>query len=454
MGTRFAVEVQSVFLAYLIVHVLLSAASLLLVWLRANHEPLKSRPPLVVGFLVPFNCFAVVGFCMVGIYREEVSCQLYESASFAFLSALVVMTLVRFSVLYIKFQNAHETVRIAMMKHQSLATLARSSSVLPKIMKAGRSRYAQYRKWIRDRQFIQITVLMMAILNIPLIFLLALPGQNDLTYPCYNSNLASQAFLYLYRCTAGISGVLAAIFFRHEPLDYFWLSGELRVMLSIGFVLFLAYVMCWNVFSEFDHYTFPLSLLLCNVFFSAMLVCSIIYPAFLSYQEQRALTKNLHRRVEGGYNLESVLADQDGRTAFLKFLEMEFSVENLLFKDQVLIYKQQASLWLDSGGDEEDDLALKTMAGEICDEFIVQDSEHWVNLPYALGARVISDLLRWNSLTKEEKINLFDASYDEIVKLLTRDSFSRFVKSPQFRKLVTMSRRAEVIADALQGAKL
>ncbi|KAJ6251539.1 hypothetical protein M0813_14894 [Anaeramoeba flamelloides] len=114
-----------------------------------------------------------------------------------------------------------------------------------------------------------------------------------------------------------------------------------------------------------------------------------------------------------------LISNKYSMSYFEQFLITQFSQENLEFWKQVNLYQNTF------------DLSERIIcAKSIIEKFVIENSESQVN---------IDSMTRTDILSKYGKQNypltLFNKAEDEILKLMETDSFSRFKRSPLFKKL-------------------
>jgi hypothetical protein len=114
-----------------------------------------------------------------------------------------------------------------------------------------------------------------------------------------------------------------------------------------------------------------------------------------------------------------VLSDSECSQLFQKFLEREWSVENILFWNAVRDFKSKF--------DGLDENSQESMAHKIYNEYVTESAALCVNLPYEVRIK-ISKVINDESFPKEPiSCELFKAAEEEIFQLMLRDSYRRFV---------------------------
>uniref|UniRef100_A0AAY4BGH8 Regulator of G-protein signaling 6 n=1 Tax=Denticeps clupeoides TaxID=299321 RepID=A0AAY4BGH8_9TELE len=133
---------------------------------------------------------------------------------------------------------------------------------------------------------------------------------------------------------------------------------------------------------------------------------------------------NQHRVKKWGFSLDEALRDPAGREQFLKFLESEFSSENLRFWLAVQDLKRQPL----------QDVA--TRAQEIWQEFLAEGAPSSINLDshsYEVTSQNIKDPGRFS----------FEDAQEHIFKLMKSDSYSRFLRSSIYQDLLLARKKPE-----------
>lgn len=122
-------------------------------------------------------------------------------------------------------------------------------------------------------------------------------------------------------------------------------------------------------------------------------------------------------------DLASVLRHTVLTQRFQAFLQAEHSDENFAFCMDVEKFRAAA-------GDDRNALAQ-----HIREQFIQSDSPKEVNLPAVIRDGIVE---RLSKLAPSEVVptTFYDAAWDEIMRLMTKDSFPRFKKSPLFQSVL------------------
>ncbi|MED6245140.1 Regulator of G-protein signaling 6, partial [Ataeniobius toweri] len=133
-----------------------------------------------------------------------------------------------------------------------------------------------------------------------------------------------------------------------------------------------------------------------------------------------------------GFSLEEALKDPAGRDQFLKFLESEFSSENLRFWLAVQDMKRRPLQ------------EVSTRAQEIWQEFLAEGAPSSINLDshsYELTSQNLKDPGRYS----------FEDAQEHIFKLMKSDSYARFLRSNIYQDLLLARKKQP--ADTEQGRR-
>lgn len=127
---------------------------------------------------------------------------------------------------------------------------------------------------------------------------------------------------------------------------------------------------------------------------------------------------------------------------FQTFLEAEHSDENFGFCMDVENFRASLST-------EE----RAKLAAYIRDRYVVADSPKEVNLPASIRDALIERMQKLEAAGEPVPTTLFDTSYEEIMRLMTKDSFPRFKKSPLFQSVLGtldphIARKGSVLVEA------
>ncbi|KHN89028.1 Regulator of G-protein signaling 20 [Toxocara canis] len=126
---------------------------------------------------------------------------------------------------------------------------------------------------------------------------------------------------------------------------------------------------------------------------------------------------------EWTYAFDKVITDDEGRSQFTKFLQSEYSEENILFWWAV----QELRLCA------EDRAAFEKTVQEMFDTFIAADSPLAINIDHDTRTEIIERVQMMEPSTLPDTI--FDKAQAQIYRLMEKDCFSRFVHTQAYKDL-------------------
>lgn len=106
--------------------------------------------------------------------------------------------------------------------------------------------------------------------------------------------------------------------------------------------------------------------------------------------------------------------DEEGREVFQKFLTSEWSVENLLFYQAVNTFRENFDRLQDQ----------LNVSNSIYRNYFDLNGPLCINLPHNIGEDVKNKLM---TASPQVSPSLYDAAFDEIMSLMVKDSFRRFI---------------------------
>jgi len=122
-----------------------------------------------------------------------------------------------------------------------------------------------------------------------------------------------------------------------------------------------------------------------------------------------------HLNADAG-EFDLVLHDDALKSEFVEFSKKEMSFENIRFLDEVSKFRADHP---------HDDASVRLIkATRLCTSMIVEGSPLQLNIPADQRIAVEESVLKKD--VKDVDVHVFDAAYDEIKKLIERDSFPRF----------------------------
>eukprot|EP00475_Leptophrys_vorax_P039759 TRINITY_DN72325_c0_g1_i5.p1 TRINITY_DN72325_c0_g1~~TRINITY_DN72325_c0_g1_i5.p1 ORF type:complete len:184 (+),score=30.88 TRINITY_DN72325_c0_g1_i5:30-554(+) len=122
-----------------------------------------------------------------------------------------------------------------------------------------------------------------------------------------------------------------------------------------------------------------------------------------------------------------VLTDEEGSQLFQKFLEQEWSVENILFWKVAVQYR------INFPAQSMDAVARYK---DICERYIVEDSALCVNLPFQMRRTLTLKLERLEDDPTAISAETLKLAEDEIFNLMMKDPYRRFCIDPAVKDLI------------------
>eukprot|EP00457_Paulinella_chromatophora_P005860 gb/GEZN01005878.1/.p1 GENE.gb/GEZN01005878.1/~~gb/GEZN01005878.1/.p1 ORF type:complete len:482 (-),score=58.94 gb/GEZN01005878.1/:222-1667(-) len=248
-----------------------------------------------------------------------------------------------------------------------------------------------------------------------------------------------------------------------QVVEGFKIKQELTLTACIAIVVFPPWLAFNTVLEDINNQYFPVSTLCLVLGVAAQFTVSTVLPVIQSLKPMSMdlLDIDLQGNVS---NLNGVLMSKAGVEALKIFLTREFSVENLLFYEEIEAYRKM----------KEADAAEMQLVGDaqrIYAKYIVPDAPFQVNLPQAI-VKDLDGRLRnifsqgpnvGSSLTPDmyepgydmpEVPTIFDRAQRNIFKLMQTDSFPRFQRSPEYKKLVVITNEQKKTAQILEDEGL
>ncbi|XP_031434619.1 regulator of G-protein signaling 7a isoform X2 [Clupea harengus] len=146
-----------------------------------------------------------------------------------------------------------------------------------------------------------------------------------------------------------------------------------------------------------------------------------------TFWEQEASKEPGQQRVKRwGFGIDEVLKDPAGREQFLKFLESEFSSENLRFWLAVQELKRRPIR------------EVPTRVQEIWQEFLASGAPSAINVDSKSYAKTTQNV-------KDPGRYAFEDAQEHIYKLMKSDSYSRFIRSSAYQELLQAKKKSALI---------
>ncbi|KAJ6245794.1 regulator of g protein signaling [Anaeramoeba flamelloides] len=221
--------------------------------------------------------------------------------------------------------------------------------------------------------------------------------------------------------------IIFSIWFLRSIRDEFNINKELKIITFVWIVTIVPYL----VLSYIGNVT--VSALL-SVYYNAITyIVSDVHPLYLSYIGAERIKVPSSSILS---SLDNVLKDEHAHDAFKDFLVQEFSVENILFWDEVEDFKKLA---------ERDE--IKERARYIYDKYIDPSSVFEVNLDSNDKEQIKKSL-------KKTTIDMYNEPQNSIFDLMESDSWPRFLKSNLCKDLIHKFHADENLFEILREAGL
>jgi hypothetical protein len=165
-----------------------------------------------------------------------------------------------------------------------------------------------------------------------------------------------------------------------------------------------------------------------NTYISIFHIWFIFRKTDISKSEISSIFKLHHRNIKTFkgmlQELEAILQDKVGFELFEAYLCKEFAAENILFWKQIKEYNQSTS--------QEKQIEK---AKEILENFIFDNSPLCINISYHCREAIVKHLQN-QTPSEEELKHIFDSAFNEIMELMTKDSYLRFQSTPEFQSFM------------------
>jgi len=237
-----------------------------------------------------------------------------------------------------------------------------------------------------------------------------------------------------------------------QVVDGFKIKEELKFTGWTAVSVLIPWILFNFPLTNVNEEVFPFSTFFLVLGVSAAFCVSTLWPLYRSYFAPPSIEEA--NVPEDLTTLQGLLAHKAGIASFKKFLTKEFSVENILFFEEIEEYRKKKK----DGGEE---LELIGEAQRIYAKYIIVDSPFQVNLPDAIVKDLeskLKDIFSSNagklpesptnySLQRHlseamsllpahrDTPTIFDKAQENIFKLMSTDSFPRYFRSDEYQKL-------------------
>eukprot|EP01084_Bolivina_argentea_P289679 497475_1 len=236
--------------------------------------------------------------------------------------------------------------------------------------------------------------------------------------------------------------------------DELFLHSEFKLLAILGVITLFSYLLCRFIVNDI-----ALQKLLRHVMISieGAIAMFINTKYVINKSEKRKSEERVVHHIRGNYSesgsvlsLPAVLRDDDAFELFALQLVKEFSIENLLFLYECMKFKHNC---VDNGWINMDEIGVVVEFSEkigsipmssinyiyIVDRYVRNNAEYPVNLSYNARIEMINAVNNVMDIINKETILKYviciDKGINEIMRLLSSDSFARFTNSNTFKNL-------------------
>jgi hypothetical protein len=433
----------------MVANIVLTVSAIVVLQMRRKIEPIKSRSPLVLSTMMVPLCATTVGVCLAKIYLETYNCTLTILQDYMYQSVLIVLVLIRVGFTYAKFQIAHESYKAVQerIRESDNEIVERVDTRLLQ-----RFIWSKYRKWLKGTK---VNIIAWGILSVLMIPAFIFAGVLQDSPPCSLKFGAYIGVLNVYRAIIVLGGIWGVIHLRKETMDYFYLYQELKIQFVLGCITFLLFAL-FSFFSgvaKFNETVFPISSFVAISYLTSFPIVCALYPGYLSYKGQ-----NQQEMISmSSKSLNDIVSVKKGELAFVEFLKREFALENWLFKKEVDNFKSAAERLRSTSEDHIEDVPkmreeLKKHAEDILNDFVEEAGLHQVNISGPVHEAIRQRINSWSELDNTSVVGIFDKAENEILELLELDSYRRFLRSPQYKRLIAHVKKQSLEQEALKVA--
>jgi hypothetical protein len=261
---------------------------------------------------------------------------------------------------------------------------------------------------------------------------------------------------------------LIAVFTLVHMNDNFSMGKEIRGLLVLALVMAIMTnaTLNFELFSVIVVQTHVWNFVVGVLIIPSSFALQLVFPVYLSKLHARKLKISRQEQLESSKDpaclektpreeLLEILASQEGRCAFLLYLESEFSVENLFFIEACSDFKMRFSL------EKPED--VRKAAVKIVEMFILTSSAHCVNISFPARRKLLVMLQSWKDikapnipssletfrgsqsslplveLSSAEDLTpeIFESAKEEIVSMLANDTLLRFKSTQGYKNLIS-----------------
>lgn len=376
--------------------------------------PLKTRSRTL--FYVHMSCFFAFNLVTMLFYLEIYPCNAYIWSLQLIFEIYSINLLADAYRSFFNFRLNRDLANFEMDTDQSdadsTAEMVKSSFLL------------RNRKYLIDRNYLLI-VLFFGFLHMVYVFTLTAifdsdQWSNTSTDPITAKACEFKSFqamiigLYLFVAILAITSVILFRRYLAGFVDGLGIVRDLRTILIVWSIAVLAQLVLGAILPDKRIYR-----VYCNLF-GLFMACWLTYGINYYHAYQTKIHYlNIPEQESESVSLKTVLNTNQLRAAFKKFLESEWSVENLLFYMDVNLWHQK-KLWKNI-----------SEFHRMIAKYFSDDSPFELNVPFAVRAKILEEAktIEADPNLLKDKVNVFDACRDSIYDSMESDAFLRFKKS-------------------------
>eukprot|EP01083_Nonionella_stella_P057980 151975_1 len=244
------------------------------------------------------------------------------------------------------------------------------------------------------------------------------PGGGALIVIFYSSLVIIYAFLFVF-ASRKISG----------KKDVLFVMEELKVV-AYGTLVALISTMVLKLI-PFNQEIFPVSDVVTSLTVILLMTISAVVPVYKTFDFKKIDFQPLEKdaveekRLTPEEELNLILSNEPQRESFVQHLMTEFSVENILFHDAVIVFRKRIE-GLENKNEPNDEIWNE--ATNIWDSFLSDTSENEVNISHSNKTKIVESISKDRTLYAVPP-DIFDAAFSEILHLMAFDSLLRYKKT-------------------------
>eukprot|EP01083_Nonionella_stella_P057979 151974_1 len=420
----------TIFSMLLGITVLIGFPAVVFMIIRRDIQPLRIRR---MSVLVPSQ----IGLIMYNIVNSlseiahfQVSCVVQRFLEPCLLVLNINLYGVRVLYLWVNHErNAQRFVRVVtavQLETQSITRTEQNASIMSRSSNFMRNFIFKTREY----EWIWIAVSLLECIPVALEWVStpAITFSADLNEPCpgggalivifYSSLVIIYAFLFVF-ASRKISG----------KKDVLFVMEELKVV-AYGTLVALISTMVLKLI-PFNQEIFPVSDVVTSLTVILLMTISAVVPVYKTFDFKKIDFQPLEKdaveekRLTPEEELNLILSNEPQRESFVQHLMTEFSVENILFHDAVIVFRKRIE-GLENKNEPNDEIWNE--ATNIWDSFLSDTSENEVNISHSNKTKIVESISKDRTLYAVPP-DIFDAAFSEILHLMAFDSLLRYKKT-------------------------